>query len=126
NRGCPSGVFPPRATASTSARRDWKRTLRSTRRTRGERENVGSFDWEMAVRRDGAHVAAGSQVFFAFSGAYPSTALAVQRPAFVSDDTFKSLIRFCNSCGAEVAHRIPEGDTLSRAVCDACGTIHYQ
>jgi ADP-ribose pyrophosphatase YjhB (NUDIX family) len=38
----------------------------------------------------------------------------------------KSLIKFCNSCGAEVAHRIPEGDNLARAVCDACGTIHYQ
>jgi ADP-ribose pyrophosphatase YjhB (NUDIX family) len=25
-----------------------------------------------------------------------------------------------------VTHRIPEGDTFSRAVCDACGTIHYQ
>jgi len=36
------------------------------------------------------------------------------------------LIKFCNSCGAEVAHRIPEGDSLLRAVCDACGTIHYQ
>jgi len=36
------------------------------------------------------------------------------------------LIRYCNSCGAEVTHRIPEGDTLSRAVCDACGLIHYQ
>ena len=38
----------------------------------------------------------------------------------------KSLINFCNSCGAAVVHRIPEGDSLSRAVCDACGTIHYQ
>jgi ADP-ribose pyrophosphatase YjhB (NUDIX family) len=36
------------------------------------------------------------------------------------------LIRFCNSCGAEVAHRIPEGDNLARAICDACGTIQYQ
>jgi len=36
------------------------------------------------------------------------------------------LIKLCNSCGAEVAHRIPEGDSLLRAVCDACGTIHYQ
>jgi len=37
----------------------------------------------------------------------------------------KTLIKFCNSCGAAVVHRIPEGDTLMRAVCDACGTIHY-
>src|SRR6202171_2988668 len=38
----------------------------------------------------------------------------------------KSLIKFCNSCGAEVAHRVPDGDNLSRAICDACGTIQYQ
>jgi ADP-ribose pyrophosphatase YjhB (NUDIX family) len=35
-------------------------------------------------------------------------------------------IRYCNSCGGEVSHRIPEGDSLLRAVCDACGVIHYQ
>src|SRR5258705_13958928 len=44
----------------------------------------------------------------------------------VSIDTSKSLIKFCNSCGAAVTHRIPEGDSFSRAVCDACGTIQYQ
>jgi len=37
-----------------------------------------------------------------------------------------SLIRFCNSCGAAVTHRIPEGDSLQRAVCDACGIVHYE
>ncbi len=37
-----------------------------------------------------------------------------------------SLIKFCSSCGAQVAHRVPEGDTHTRAVCDSCGTIHYQ
>jgi ADP-ribose pyrophosphatase YjhB (NUDIX family) len=36
------------------------------------------------------------------------------------------VIEFCNSCGARVAHRIPEGDMLTRAVCDACGTIQYE
>ncbi len=36
------------------------------------------------------------------------------------------MIKFCNSCGATVTHRIPEGDSLIRAVCDQCGTIHYQ
>jgi ADP-ribose pyrophosphatase YjhB (NUDIX family) len=36
------------------------------------------------------------------------------------------LIRFCNACGAPVTHRIPEGDTLTRAVCDACGHIQYE
>ena len=36
------------------------------------------------------------------------------------------VIKFCSSCGSPVTHRIPEGDSLPRAVCDACGTIHYQ
>ena len=36
------------------------------------------------------------------------------------------MIKFCNSCGAEVVHRIPDGDSLVRAICDACGTIQYQ
>ena len=36
------------------------------------------------------------------------------------------MIKFCNACGTPVSHRIPEGDSLVRAVCDACGTIQYQ
>jgi ADP-ribose pyrophosphatase YjhB (NUDIX family) len=36
------------------------------------------------------------------------------------------LIKFCNSCGATVTHRVPDGDTLARAVCDACGAIQYE
>lgn len=32
---------------------------------------------------------------------------------------------FCSMCGATVRQRIPPGDSLPRAVCDACGTIHY-
>ena len=44
----------------------------------------------------------------------------------VSIDTSKSLIKFCYSCGAAVTHRIPDGDSLLRAVCEACGTINYQ
>ncbi|HUP30402.1 MAG TPA: NUDIX hydrolase [Usitatibacter sp.] len=35
-------------------------------------------------------------------------------------------MKFCNSCGAGVRYRIPEGDSLPRAVCDACGTIQYE
>lgn len=35
-------------------------------------------------------------------------------------------INFCSHCGAPVSQRIPPGDTLCRAVCDACGTVHYQ
>ncbi len=44
----------------------------------------------------------------------------------ILDDTRKSLIKFCNSCGAKVTQRIPEGDSLERAVCDACNLVHYQ
>jgi len=36
------------------------------------------------------------------------------------------LIKFCNSCGAPASYRIPEGDSLPRAVCDACGHIQYE
>ncbi|MBU0752714.1 MAG: NUDIX hydrolase [Gammaproteobacteria bacterium] len=32
---------------------------------------------------------------------------------------------YCSSCGAPVHQRIPPGDSLPRAVCDACGTVHY-
>jgi ADP-ribose pyrophosphatase YjhB (NUDIX family) len=36
-------------------------------------------------------------------------------------------MRFCSACGSpDVALRIPEGDTLPRYVCPACGSIHYQ
>ena len=38
----------------------------------------------------------------------------------------KSLIKFCNLCGAPVGYRIPEGDSLPRAVCNACGHIQYE
>ena len=38
-----------------------------------------------------------------------------------------SPIRFCRACAAAVEHRIPDdGDTRVRAVCPACGTIHYE
>ena len=36
------------------------------------------------------------------------------------------MIKFCNSCGSPVGHRVPEGDTRTRAVCDACGHIQYE
>ncbi len=35
-------------------------------------------------------------------------------------------MRYCSSCGARVALRVPEGDSLPRHVCLACGVIHYQ
>jgi ADP-ribose pyrophosphatase YjhB (NUDIX family) len=35
-------------------------------------------------------------------------------------------LKFCATCGAAIALKIPPGDNLPRYVCDACGTIHYQ
>jgi ADP-ribose pyrophosphatase YjhB (NUDIX family) len=35
-------------------------------------------------------------------------------------------MKFCSSCAAPVAKRVPPGDTHPRWVCDSCGTIHYQ
>jgi ADP-ribose pyrophosphatase YjhB (NUDIX family) len=35
-------------------------------------------------------------------------------------------MRFCSDCGAPNLRTRPEGDTLERHVCTACGTIHYQ
>ena len=35
-------------------------------------------------------------------------------------------MKFCSYCGIPVVLRIPEGDTLTRFVCDGCGAIHYQ
>ena len=36
-------------------------------------------------------------------------------------------VSFCRSCGTAVEQRIPDdGDTRVRAVCPACGTIHYE
>lgn len=35
-------------------------------------------------------------------------------------------INFCSHCGAEVEQKIPSGETLLRAVCPSCQTIHYQ
>jgi ADP-ribose pyrophosphatase YjhB (NUDIX family) len=35
-------------------------------------------------------------------------------------------MNFCSRCGHPVKIRIPEGDTLPRAVCESCGTVHYE
>lgn len=35
-------------------------------------------------------------------------------------------LNYCSNCGAIVSLRIPAGDSLPRAVCDACGAIHYR
>ena len=35
-------------------------------------------------------------------------------------------MKFCSDCGQPVERRIPPGDNLPRAVCTACGAIHYE
>ena len=36
-------------------------------------------------------------------------------------------IQHCKQCGTKVIYRTPDdGDTKSRAVCPACGTVHYE
>ncbi len=35
-------------------------------------------------------------------------------------------INFCSECGNSVEQKIPQGETLLRAVCQVCHTIHYQ
>ncbi len=35
-------------------------------------------------------------------------------------------MKFCSHCGSPVELIVPEGDSLPRHVCPACGTIHYQ
>ena len=35
-------------------------------------------------------------------------------------------MKYCSECAAPLSFRIPEGDHLPRAVCDSCGTIHYE
>ena len=36
-------------------------------------------------------------------------------------------MRFCSVCGSpDLRFRVPEGDSLPRFVCPACGEIHYQ
>lgn len=36
------------------------------------------------------------------------------------------LLKFCSHCGAKVEQKIPPGESLVRAVCVLCQTIHYQ
>jgi ADP-ribose pyrophosphatase YjhB (NUDIX family) len=35
-------------------------------------------------------------------------------------------IKYCPNCGQAITVRIPEGDSLPRAVCDHCGRVHYE
>jgi ADP-ribose pyrophosphatase YjhB (NUDIX family) len=38
----------------------------------------------------------------------------------------ENAMNFCSNCAHPVVFRIPEGDSLPRHVCDACGRIHYE
>ncbi|QHI97239.1 NUDIX domain-containing protein [Xylophilus rhododendri] len=41
--------------------------------------------------------------------------------------TQRTPIRHCRECGSAVVYRLPDdGDTRQRAVCPACGTVHYE
>jgi len=41
--------------------------------------------------------------------------------------TLRRPIKHCRECGTAVVHRVPDdGDTKLRAVCPACGTVHYE
>jgi ADP-ribose pyrophosphatase YjhB (NUDIX family) len=35
-------------------------------------------------------------------------------------------IKHCRECGAPTVYRTPEDDNRDRAVCTACGTVHYE
>lgn len=35
-------------------------------------------------------------------------------------------IHFCPACGQPTRYRVPPDDNRERAVCDGCGTIHYE
>ena len=35
-------------------------------------------------------------------------------------------IRYCRACGSAVGYRIPPDDNRERAVCPACGMVHYE
>jgi ADP-ribose pyrophosphatase YjhB (NUDIX family) len=39
---------------------------------------------------------------------------------------FSSRIRHCRLCGTPVDHKVPADDNRARAVCPACGEIHYE
>ena len=38
----------------------------------------------------------------------------------------RQTIKYCSSCGGSVSYRVPSDDNRERAVCDACGMIHYR
>lgn len=41
--------------------------------------------------------------------------------------SFRPPLKHCRNCGTAVVYRVPDdGDTKERAVCPACGQIHYE
>ena len=36
------------------------------------------------------------------------------------------MMKFCSSCGGTVSYRVPKDDNRERAICDACGEVHYR
>jgi len=39
---------------------------------------------------------------------------------------YQAQIKHCRACGTAVVHLVPLDDNRERAVCPACGTVHYQ
>lgn len=35
-------------------------------------------------------------------------------------------MKYCSNCGDRVTQKIPDGDSVSRWVCSACNSVHYQ
>jgi ADP-ribose pyrophosphatase YjhB (NUDIX family) len=36
------------------------------------------------------------------------------------------MMKFCSDCAAPLLRLVPPGDHLTRSVCSACGTVHYE
>lgn len=35
-------------------------------------------------------------------------------------------MKYCSNCGNRVERKVPDGDSLTRWVCNSCNTVHYQ
>ena len=52
---------------------------------------------------------------------------AAAKPPYTVAMSIRPPIKHCRNCGAAVVYRVPDdGDIKERAVCPACGTIHYE
>ena len=40
--------------------------------------------------------------------------------------TERARIQYCRACGTALAYLIPPDDNRERAVCPACGLVHYE